>query len=77
MTLTFDSSFRPYDGQTGEVLVSIDGGEFQSLLLLDTASISGGQSSLERVNETVELTFQVPELATVVQFSIQHAQCRQ
>ena len=69
LTLQFDSSFRPYDDQTGEVFVSIDGGAFTSLLLLDTDNVLGGTSSLERVNEMVELEFQVSADATDVAFA--------
>lgn len=68
LTLSFDSSFRPYDGMTGEVLVSIDGGDFQSLLTLTTAN-SGGDSSLSRVNETIALGFTVAENAASVAFA--------
>jgi hypothetical protein len=68
LTLTFDSSFRPYDGMTGEVLVSIDGGDFQSLLTLNAAN-SGGDSSLSRVNETISLSFAVAESAASVAFA--------
>lgn len=49
--LTLDSSFRPYDGQTGTIEVSFDGGNnFTNLETLTTAN-SGGNSSLSRVNE--------------------------
>ncbi len=68
LRLTFDSSFRPYDAMTGEVLVSIDGGAFQSLLTLDASTVPGGSSSLSRANETVELDFAVPEAADDVAF---------
>ncbi|MBN2629644.1 MAG: hypothetical protein JXR75_03770 [Rhodobacteraceae bacterium] len=68
LTLNFDSSFRPYDGMTGEVMVSIDGGAFQSLLTLTSAN-SGGDSSLSRVNETIELDFVVDEDAQDVAFA--------
>ena len=51
----FDSSFRPYDGQTGLVDVSFDGGTtFSNLLTLDTASL-GGNSVLDRADEAVSL----------------------
>ncbi len=69
LTLTFDSSFRPYDDMTGEVLVSLDGGPFQSLLTLDTASVPGGTSSLSRVDETVPIEFEVPAATREVAFS--------
>lgn len=67
LTLSFDSSFRPYDTQTGEVLVSIDGGAYTSLLTLNTAN-SGGEDSLSRVNETISLDFTVPETAETLAF---------
>ena len=69
LTLTFDSSFRPFDAQTGEVLVSIDGGAFQSLLLLDTANVPGGDNALSRIDETVALDFEVPAAAGDVAFA--------
>ena len=51
----FDSSFRPYDGQTGLVDVSFDGGTtFSNLLTLDTATL-GGNSVLDRADEAVTL----------------------
>ena len=68
LTLSFASTFRPYDNMTGEVLVSVDGGEFASLLTLDTSTVAGGASSLDRVNVTETLTFQVAENASDVQF---------
>ena len=56
ITLNFDSSFRPYDAQTGLVDVSFDGGTtFSNLLTLNTAAVPGGTSSLDRVNETISL----------------------
>ncbi|MEL7471564.1 MAG: glycerophosphodiester phosphodiesterase family protein, partial [Pseudomonadota bacterium] len=71
LVLNFDSSFRPYDEMTGEVMVSVDGGAFQSLLTLDTSTVPGGQSSLDRVNEAASLEFDVAEDATEVAFSFQ------
>ena len=68
MRLSFDSSFRPYDAMTGEVLVSFDGGAFTSLLTLDTSTVPGGSSSLSRANEAVELDFTAPQGTTEVQF---------
>lgn len=68
LTLSFDSSFRPFDGMTGEVQVSFDGGDFQSLIVFDTAN-SGGDSSLTRVNEPVALDFEAPVAAENVSFS--------
>ncbi|MEL6476246.1 MAG: hypothetical protein AAFR17_02890, partial [Pseudomonadota bacterium] len=69
LTLTFDSSFRPYDDMTGEVLVSFDGGSFQSLLTLDTSTVPGGTSSLTRANETVVLDFEAPGTTEDVAFA--------
>ena len=70
LSLRFDSSFRPYDAMTGEVLVSFDDGQsFSSLLTLDTATIPGGTSSLARANETVTLDTLVPNSASEVQFA--------
>ncbi len=64
LTLRFDSSFRPYDNMTGEVLVSFDGGQsFSSLLTLDTSTVPGGTSSLSRSNEAVSLTLTAPSTA--------------
>ncbi|SEA64641.1 hypothetical protein [Rubrimonas cliftonensis] len=68
LRLTFDSSFRPYDAQTGEVLVSFDGGEFAALLTLDTSTVPGGQSSLARANETVVIDLAALEGAQDVRF---------
>lgn len=68
LTLNFDSSFRPYDGMTGEVMVSIDGGAFQSLLTLTSAN-SGGDSALGRVNKAIALDFVVDEAAQDVAFA--------
>ncbi len=64
----FDSSFRPYDAMTGEVLVSFDGGEFTSLLTLDTSTVPGGTSALTRANETVALDLVAPQGTQEVQF---------
>ncbi|MEM7024926.1 MAG: hypothetical protein AAF637_20450, partial [Pseudomonadota bacterium] len=67
--LRFDSSFRPYDNQTGEVMVSFDdGATFSSLLTLDTETL-GGNSVLDRANETVTLDVLVPSIADNVQFA--------
>ena len=68
LTLNFDSSFRPYDSQTGSVLVSLDGGEYTSLLTLDTSTVPGGSSALTRVDEAVSLNFEVPEATETVSF---------
>lgn len=68
LKLSFDSSFRPYDAQTGEVLVSFDGGEFASLLTLDTSTVPGGTSSLSRANETVSIDLTAPVGALEVRF---------
>ena len=68
LTLSFDSSFRPFDGMTGEVLASVDGGDFAPLLTLTTAN-SGGNSSLSRVDERISLEFTVAETAQDVAFA--------
>lgn len=69
VTLRFDSSFRPYDNQKGEVMVSYDGGaSFATLLTLDADSI-GGNSSLDRADETISLTTLVPNSADSIQFA--------
>lgn len=55
VTVDFDSSFRPYDGMTGLVDVSYDGGSsWTNLLTLDTETL-GGNSVLDRANEEVSL----------------------
>ena len=59
--LTFDSSFRPYDGMTASVDVSFDGGDnFSNLLTLNRGN-SGGDSSLDRVNEAVSVALDIPD----------------
>jgi hypothetical protein len=61
LRLNFDSSFRPYDGMTGLVDVSFDGGtNFSNVLTLDTASTPGGASSLARADESVSLLLNNP-----------------
>lgn len=61
LTVDFDSSFRPYDGMTGLVDVSYDGGgSWTNLLTLDTATL-GGNSLLDRVNESVSLPASNPD----------------
>ncbi|MEL6337531.1 MAG: Ig-like domain-containing protein, partial [Pseudomonadota bacterium] len=70
ITLSFDSSFRPYDNQTGEVLVSFnDGATFSTLLTLDTSTVPGGSSSLDRANEAVTLEILAPNSADNVQIA--------
>ena len=65
LTLEFDSSFRPEGSQTGLVEVRFNGGEWVNLLTLDTDSTPGGESSLERANEHVELSAENPDGGTV------------
>jgi hypothetical protein len=61
LKLNFDSSFRPYDGMTGLVDVSFDGGAtFANVLTLDTPSTPGGNSSLVRANESISLPLNNP-----------------
>ncbi len=60
ITLEFDSSFRPFDGQTATVDVSFDGGlTFENVLTYDTAN-SGGNSSLLRIDEQLSLGLDNP-----------------
>ncbi len=61
VVIEFDSSFRPYDTMTGLVDVSFDGGSsYTNLLTLDTASTPGGESSLDRADESVMLPVSNP-----------------
>jgi hypothetical protein len=67
--LSFDNSFRPYDLMTGLVDVSFNNGDtWENLLTLDTDSFADGNSSLERVDERVELDLGAPESAANVMF---------
>jgi hypothetical protein len=60
-TVDFDSSFRPYDHMTASVEVSFDGGtNWTNLLSMNSANISGGDSSLVRVDEAVSLPLNNP-----------------
>lgn len=73
LEVTFDSSFRPYDTMTGLVEVSFDGGAtFENLLTLNTDTVPGGTSSLDRANEAVALSAEIPGGATtaIVRFSL-------
>jgi hypothetical protein len=64
-TLDFDSSFRPYDHMTASVEVSFDGGtNWTSLLSMNSANISGGDSSEVRINESLSLPLNNPAGAT-------------
>jgi hypothetical protein len=54
LSIMFDSSFRPYNGMLGTLEVSFDNGAFENLLTLNNSN-SGGQSSLNRINETLTL----------------------
>jgi hypothetical protein len=61
LRLNFDSSFRPYDGMTGLVDVSFNGGTtFSNVLTLNTASTPGGDSSLQRADEAISLLLNNP-----------------
>jgi hypothetical protein len=65
--LTFDSSFRPYDFMTGLVDVSYDNGNsWKNLLTLDLDAFGGVNSSLDRVDEPVELDLEAPDSAASV-----------
>ena len=75
-TLSFDSSFRPYDTMTGLVDVSFDGGAtFTNLLTLDTAGTPGGTSSLDRADEAVSLPLGAggSETSAIVRFGMTDA----
>ena len=62
--LSFDSSFRPYDLMTGLVDVSFDdGATWDNLLTLDLDAFDGVNSSLDRVDERVELKLGAPASA--------------
>jgi hypothetical protein len=67
-SLKFDSSFRPYDMMTGLVDVSFNNGStWNNLLTLDLDAFGGANSSLDRVDETVELNLGAPAGATQAQ----------
>jgi hypothetical protein len=75
-TLNFDSSFRPYDKMTASVEVSFDGGtNWTSLLSMNSANITGGDSSLERANESLSLPLNNPAGAAsaIVRFGMTNA----
>ncbi len=75
LELNLDSSFRPYDGMTGLVDVSFDGGTtFSNVLTLNTAN-SGGASVLDRVNESLTLFVDNPASATdaILRFGMTNA----
>ena len=65
VALEFDSSFRPYDTQTGLVDVTFDGGATWTNLLTLNSDTAGGDSSLSRANEAVSLEINNPANATV------------
>jgi hypothetical protein len=76
LLLNFDSSFRPYDGMTGLVDVSFDGGaNFANVLTLDTTSTPGGDSSLARADESISLPLNNPGTGgdLVVRFGMTNA----
>jgi len=65
LEINFDSSFRPYPTMTGIVEVSFDdGASFDALLTLNDDTVPGGTSSLDRANEFVSLTVDIPAGAT-------------
>ncbi len=65
VTLEFDSSYRPFDTQTGTVDVSFDGGTtWTNVLTLNNAN-SGGEDSLSRANEHLTLTVNNPATGTM------------
>lgn len=68
LNLSFDSSFRPYDKMTGDVMVSYDGGATWSVLKSFTTANTGGNSSLDHVNERVSIDFEAPVSAESVSF---------
>ncbi|MBN1851329.1 MAG: hypothetical protein JW829_01345, partial [Pirellulales bacterium] len=72
--LNFDSSFRPYDGMTGQVNVSFNGGStFLNVLTLNSVN-SGGESSLTRVNELISIPIDNPAGGSmIVQFGLTNA----
>ena len=66
VVLEFHSSFRPYDGQTGTVDVSFDGGaNFTNVLTLNSAN-SGGTNSFSRINESLQLTVDNPNAGDAI-----------
>lgn len=67
LQLNLDSSFYPYDLQTGVIEVSYDGGAtFAEVITLNTDN-SGGNSSLSRINEALSLPLSNPAGATQAQ----------
>lgn len=75
VAVNFDSSFRPYDTMTGLVDVSFDSGaSWDNLLTLVTDAVSFPNSSLDRIDEAVELTASNPGSGSVkVRFGMTEA----
>ncbi len=63
LTLSFDSHWRPEDFQTGQVLVSFDGGEPAELLLLDGTTTT----DTDNRNIRIDLDFLAPASAETVE----------
>jgi hypothetical protein len=67
--ISFDSSFRPYDFMTGLLDVSFNNGDtWNNLLTLDLDAFDGVNSSLDRVDETIELNLGAPANAASAMF---------
>ena len=67
ISLSFDSSYRPYPTMVGKVEVSFDsGGNWDELLLLNDDTVEGGTSSLSRANATEVLEVNNPGEGTVM-----------
>lgn len=65
LTLTFDSHWRPFDNQTGQVLVSFDGGAPVELLRYD----SSNTDDTSQRDETVAIDFLAPASASGISVS--------
>lgn len=61
----FDSCFRPYDTQTGVVEASFDGGTSWVNVLTLNSTNSGGDSSLDRINERIGINVANPSTGNV------------
>ena len=76
LVLTLDSSWRPEDTQTAEIIVSFDGGKEDQILLFESVGIDAGAHTLvtiptlklkeekindgEQINETLEIPIDNP-----------------
>jgi Ca2+-binding RTX toxin-like protein len=60
LNLTFDSHWRPFDDQTGTVLVSFDGGASVEILRYDSTTTN----DTDQRNETVSIDFLAPASAS-------------